>query len=59
MRVSVSVPDAITPGSGLWKLNLSVLNDPEYVSNYWFLVFLAHENFQVFFFGLLMGGGEA
>ena len=32
MRVSVSVPDAITPGPDLWKLNLSVLNDPEYVS---------------------------
>ena len=34
--VSVSVPDAITSGPGLWKLNLSVLDDPEYVS---FLVF--------------------
>lgn len=32
MRVSVSVPSAITPGPSLWKLNLSVLNDPEYVS---------------------------
>ena len=32
MRVSVSVPDAITPGPGLWMLNLSVLDDPEYVS---------------------------
>ena len=42
--VSVSVPDAITSGPGLWKLNLSVLDDPEYVSHFWFLVFLAHEN---------------
>ena len=32
MRVSASVPDSITAGPGLWKLNLSVLDDPEYVS---------------------------
>ena len=32
VHLSVSVPDAITSGPGLWKLNLSVLDDPEYVS---------------------------
>ena len=32
VHLSVSVPEAITSGPGLWKLNLSVLDDPEYVS---------------------------
>ena len=32
VHLSVSVPDAITSGPGLWKLNLSVLDDPDYVS---------------------------
>ena len=37
---SVSVPDAISPGPGLWKLNTSVLEEPEYVSlitGFWYL----------------------
>ena len=36
--LSVSVPDVVPPGPGLWKLNTSVLNDDEYVkiiSDYW------------------------
>ena len=35
---SVSVPDAISPGPGLWKLNSSILDEPEFVlliSNFW------------------------
>ena len=35
---SVSVPDAISPGPGLWKLNSLVLDEPEFVlliSNFW------------------------
>ena len=35
---SVSVPDAISPGPGLWKLNSAVLDEPEFVlliSNFW------------------------
>ena len=34
----VSVPDAVPPGPGLWKLNTAILNDDEYVeliSNRW------------------------
>lgn len=36
--LSVSVPDTVPPGPGLWKLNTSVLNDDEYVeliSDFW------------------------
>ena len=35
---SVSVPDAISPGPGLWKLNSAVLDEPEFallISNFW------------------------
>lgn len=34
----VSVPDVVPPGPGLWKLNISVLEEEEYVnliSNFW------------------------
>ena len=30
--LSLSIPDAVPPGPGFWKLNTSVLNDPEYVA---------------------------
>ena len=36
--LSVSVPDAVPPGPGLWKLNTSILNEDEYVrviSDFW------------------------
>lgn len=36
--LSVSVPDTVPPGPGLWKLNTSVLDDDEYVeliSDFW------------------------
>ena len=36
--LSCSIPDAVPPGPGIWKLNISVLDDPEYVelvSNAW------------------------
>ena len=36
--LSVSVPDAISPGPGLWKLNSSILDEPEFVlliSDFW------------------------
>ena len=36
--LSVSVPDTVPPGPGLWKLNTSILGDDEYVgliSNFW------------------------
>ena len=29
--LSCSIPDAVPPGLGIWKLNISVLDDPEYV----------------------------
>ena len=32
MCLSLSIPDAVPPGLGLWKLDTSVLNDPEYVA---------------------------
>ena len=32
VQLSVSVPEAIVPGPGLWKLNLAVLDEPEYVA---------------------------
>ena len=32
VHLSVSVPEAIVPGPGLWKLNLAVLDEPEYVT---------------------------
>ena len=35
---SVSVPDVIPPGPGLWKLNVSILEEKEYfdvISNFW------------------------
>ena len=38
VHLSVSVPEAIVPGPGLWKLNLAVLDEPEYVtliSDFW------------------------
>ena len=30
--LSVSVPDTISPGPGLRKLNTSILEEPEYIS---------------------------
>ena len=36
--MSVCVPEVASHGPGVWKLNLSVLNEPEYISlitNYW------------------------
>ena len=36
--ISVSVPDVITPGPGLWKLNVSILEEREYfdvISDFW------------------------
>ena len=36
--MSVRVPEVPSHGPGVWKLNLSVLNDPEYISlitNFW------------------------
>ena len=36
--ISVRVPEVPSHGPGVWKLNLSVLNDPEYISlitNFW------------------------
>ena len=38
---SVSVPDAISPGPGLWKLNSAVLDEPEFVAHFKLLVLLA------------------
>ena len=38
VHLSVSVPEAIVPGPGLWELNLAVLDEPEYVtliSDFW------------------------
>ena len=38
VHLSVSVPETIVPGPGLWKLNLAVLDEPEYVtliSDFW------------------------
>ena len=38
VHLSVSVPETIVPGPGLWKLNLVVLDEPEYlamISNFW------------------------
>ena len=32
VQLSVSVPEAIVPGPGLWKLNLAVLDELEYVA---------------------------
>ena len=32
VHLSVSVPEAIVPGPGLWKLNLAVLDEPEHVT---------------------------
>ena len=32
MCLSLSIPDVVPPGPGFWKLNTSVLNDPEYVA---------------------------
>ena len=31
VTMSVSVPDVVPPGLGLWKLNISVLQDQDYV----------------------------
>lgn len=31
--LSVSVPDVIPPGPGMWKFNVSVLEDPDYVQS--------------------------
>ena len=30
LSLSLSVPDAVPPGPGLWKLNTSILSDEEY-----------------------------
>ena len=41
ITVVSSIPDAVPPGPGIWKLNISVLDDPEYVeliSNAWRLL---------------------
>lgn len=38
--LSVSVPDVVPPGSGLWKLNTSILAEEEYVkivSDFWLM----------------------
>ena len=38
LRFCVSVPEVLSPGPGLWKLNISILNESEYVgliSNFW------------------------
>ena len=35
---SVCVPEVPSHGPGVWKLNLSVLNDPDYLSYFQFLV---------------------
>ena len=38
LSFSVSVPDVVPPGPGLWKLNISVLEEEEYVNliyNFW------------------------
>ena len=32
MCLSLSIPNVVPPGPGFWKLNTSVLNDPEYVA---------------------------
>ena len=32
VSVTISLPDAIPPGPGFWKLNVSILEDPEYLS---------------------------
>ena len=31
VNVSISLPDAVPPGPGFWKFNVSILNDPIYV----------------------------
>ena len=31
VSVSISLPDAVPPGPGFWKLNMSILDDPVYV----------------------------
>ena len=38
--MSVCVPQVLSHGPGVWKLNLSVLNDPKYLSYFQFLVCL-------------------
>ena len=38
VRLSLTVPDVVPPGPGLWKLNISVLEEDEYVrliSDFW------------------------
>ena len=32
VSVTISLPDAVPPGPGFWKLNVSILEDPEYLS---------------------------
>ena len=32
MCLSLSIPDVVPPGPGFWKLNTSVLDDPDYVA---------------------------
>ena len=46
--LSVCVPEVPSHGPGVWKLNLSVLNDPEYfslISNFWSDWRAAHPRF--------------
>ena len=46
--MSVRVPEVPTHGPGVWKLNLSVLNDSDYVSiitNFWRAFLKTPENF--------------
>ena len=46
--MSVRVPEMPTHGPGVWKLNLSVLNDSDYVSiitNFWRAFLKTPENF--------------
>ena len=33
VSLSISVPDVVPPGPGLWKLNISILDEVEYVKN--------------------------
>ena len=33
VSLTISVPDVVPPGPGLWKLNISILDEVEYVKN--------------------------
>ena len=46
---SFSIPDVISPGPGLWKLNISVLQEAEYVkliTDFWLVWRRSQNNFQ-------------